>query len=94
MQRKSPTRDPLPAVTRRVECYFQVKKTPHWARWLQTILYTVSNGGHEEPVRRGVWGGGAAVQGLNPDKLQINPDNYAYLRDPAVRCVYDSALFM
>lgn len=32
--------------------------------------------------------------GVNPAKLQINPDNYAYFGDPVARCVYDPALFI
>lgn len=36
----------------------------------------------------------SSATGLNPDKLQINPENSAYLRDSVVQSVYDSVLFM
>lgn len=59
----------------------------------KTIQNTVSNG-REQGSLLGARRSESSATGLNPDKLQINPDNRAYLGDPAVRRVYDSALFM
>lgn len=53
---------------------------------------TLSPKGARRAILRGRhW---SSATDLNPDKLQINPENYAYLRDPVVRSVYDSVLFM